>query len=871
MKSPLTGPPGRRARRAYATAAAVWVVSLVAALVLLPPGGQSAQAAASSAVTVAGPPVWIPVTGTTDGTDGMDGTQGADGSVTVDQTQDLTHQVLHVTWSGFTPTIGGIAPQLFSNKVSYAVRVYECRGTDPKITDCYGSSLYNADASLGFNQGLPPDGTTTPDFPSNMVLAATHADGTGDAFIEVWTAKESQTLGCDSTHPCSIVVEPNYGGDALGLFASGNPPGSPDCANHQVDTGFYQVGYEATDNVVKQNTGGPDGDLADGEACAWQNRAVVPLHFAPTPDDCKSHTADVTSEGLPMLDRAMEPWIAGACLASSSPVTVQYSADLTEPVARADFLAGGSGADIALTSYPADPATKGKHPYTYTPLANGAVTVAFLIDDKGTGRLISGMKLNARLLAKMLTQSYDYEGAHVPTVAGNPQCVLDDPEFRALNPSTPSVTWPTCADLANFGAATSIPLVTGGRTDLVQAVTTWIAGDPDARAFLGGAADPWGMKVDTKYQAPTYSYPVDSFVPQDSTGLPDGSYDPTGFQADYGKMKSFEWSPIQRGLDQLARNMFTAQATCQEAAIDLAKGGHDSCPQQTVGSRAMFALVDSGRAAAYRWPTASLLNPAGDYVAATPDSMLAAVADMKTDSATGTQALPYGDAGATFAQDGAAYPLTLVQYAMAPTSGITTAKAAKIAQFLRTVTSSSGGQVEGPNPGQMPPGFAPLTAPQRTQAAAAEDAVAADRATATSPTSGGSGPVIVTGGSTVINNYYGSSGGGSGGATGGVSGGTSGGTSSGGSASGSGGLLPSGSPTSLAPVAAGAPNPDQAGIARWVLPILLIVGAVLFLVGPLGLLATSGGLRGVRLSRKASGGLRGKMLSGLRLPRRGGK
>ena len=54
------------------------------------------------------------------------------------------------------------------------------------------------------------------------------------------------------------------------------------------------------------------------------------------------------------------------------------------------------------------------------------------------------MKLNARLMAKLLTQSYDYEnfpGAKSDTasVAGNPGCLFKDPEFIALNPtSTPS-------------------------------------------------------------------------------------------------------------------------------------------------------------------------------------------------------------------------------------------------------------------------------------------------------------------------------------------------------------------------------------------------------------------------------------------------
>ena len=60
-----------------------------------------------------------------------------------------------------------------------------------------------------------------------------------------------------------------------------------------------------------------------------------------------------------------------------------------------------------------------------------------------------------------------------------------------------------------------------------------------------------------------------------------------------------------------------------------------------------------------------------------------------------------------------AYPLTMVIYALVPTGGISKTKAAKIAQFLDFVADS--GQRPGALPGQLAPGYLPLTSSMRAQ------------------------------------------------------------------------------------------------------------------------------------------------------------
>ncbi|MFC1433130.1 hypothetical protein ACEZDB_21030 [Streptacidiphilus sp. N1-3] len=824
----------------------VSAVLLSASLGSLPQSAHTvAQAHADAGVTVQGPAVWQPNPG-----DPSTGTTGPKGTVTVSQTTDLTDQVLHVSWTGFTPSANtaGALPTFISAtdpNVLYPVRVYECRGLHPDVTDCYGSTLYNAKPALGFDQ-FPAIGTTVPEFPSNMALALTHADGTGSADIEVWTSQQSQTLGCDPTHACSLVVEPNYGGDALNYGTFFQTPGG--CDDHSLDIGAAISVNEASDGVTNfQDVNGNQ----SGERCSWARHVTVPLSFAPTPDDCRAANSDFKVQGLEMANRAMSQWRTGACLAPS-PVTVQYSAGGGEPQARAAFLGRSSNLDVALTAYPdTGPPTR---PYVYAPLATSGISVAFVLDDPA-GRQIRQMRLDARLLAKMLTQSYtlvpsvtsDANPAGFASVAGNPKCVFDDPEFQQLNPPDPQsgTTWPSCDDLNPLNGVA--PITVGGTTDLVRQLTSWISADPDAQSFLQGAPDPWGMHVDSFYLRPAFSgYPVDALVPQDGTGTVHssvGADKPVVFH-----YKQEEWNPIVGGLGQVARNTLLAQPTCYSIVFD-SNGTplNTKCPADPVGKRAVFAIMDSGQAKAFGLPEAQLENAAGAFVAPTASSMQAAVADMPVDRATGTQLLPYGKAGSAYSTDRAAYPLTTVQYAMLPTQGVPAAKADRIAAFVRQVTSLGGGQVYGPQPGQLALGFVDLTTDQQARAAAAAQHVSAQDSTLpdgrTAPASTGAPGSGSTGGSS------------GGSASGGTSGGGAGsGTPSPGTAGGTGAAGPSGSPLdNLQPVAAGRPNPDRAGLQRLLLPGLLVAGAVLLVGGPAALVL--GGTPAGGQLRRGLGGL----------------
>ncbi|MDH6112048.1 hypothetical protein P3T36_004975 [Kitasatospora sp. MAP12-15] len=828
--------------RAWLSAVLAWAIVAVLAVLPLSAGTTQRATADASAVTVTGPPVWQPAAGK----------YGPTGSITVTPTTGLADQIVHVSWKGFTPTVDTqgnpvtSVPEGDPNKL-YAVRVYQCRGTNPGPTDCYGAELYNGIPADGFQQAAPAAGRS-PEFPANRAIAVTAPDGTGQANVEVWTAAQSQTLGCDSTHPCSLVLEPNYGGDAVGVDAliNGDPTGATNCDDHSYDNdGFFNEASDATvlsyPNVVNSNQ--------TGEACAWTHRTVVPLSFSPTAADCKTGPADLTIAGLEMANRAVQQWRSGLCLSTSSPLNVQYNFGGGEPLARRNFLKG-SGADVALTALP-DTTPTAPRPYVYAPLANAGISVAFEVDNPATGRQITQMRLNARLLAKELTQSYTSTptAAFDPaSVAGNPACIFEDQEFLALNP--PSLiapeTWPKCAP----GVPSSLPIVVGGATDLVQQLTDWIAADPQAAAFLQGQPDPWGMHVDTYYLRPGFAgYPVNAFVAEDSSGA--------GSQP---HAKQYDWTPQLGGLGQVARHILSDTPTCQAPLAD-ATGNHAACPAELPGTRQLIAVLDTGEAEAFSLPEAQLLNAQGSFVAPSIGSMQAAVGDMPVDPLTGTQQLPYGASGTPYAADPNAYPLTTVQYAMVPTAGLSAAKASAVSQFVQSVTALGGGQLYGPDPGKLAVGYADLTSAQQAQAQAAANHVAAQDgalpgnqqpAAAPAPaatanpageaTSASIAPVAAAGGAAEPAAAAAA------GTTGG-DGAAAPATTPTGSKPATGTPSPGGTQPALAPVAAGQPAPDRAGTARLLLPLVLIAGAVLLLGGPAALVLAGTAAGGRLLNR----------------------
>lgn len=620
----------------------------------------TSASAAGSAVTVPGPAV------------------NPGSTVTVEKTADLVNEVVRVSWAGFTPSVYvGIPGQFSTTTTRYPVRVYQCRGDAPESpAECYGSMIYEYPGRP--EPVIPNYFLGSPDGPHNYVETATAGDGGGSVDLEVRAMVESSTLGCNSASQCSIVVVPNYGHPTE---RDSGYPQFPACAT------IYDITSQTACQVY---TADPEPPLAGNSidaAWAWANRAVIPISFAPTDDSCPFGEAEVAALGAPKAARAMASWQPATCTQDVA-VDFDYTAQ-SETLARNNFLGGLT--DIGLTSRPADPDATTDRTYTYAPLTTSAVTVAFRVDDATTFQPIQEMKLNPRLIAKMITQSYGWVFSWYdnPATAGNPKTLFEDPEFLELNPGH---SWPT--DQNSWNAT---PLLLADLSDMTFELTRYLDADPTARAFLDGAPDEWGMQVNTYFT--DVEYPVEAYELRDPHEDIVNAFQPIqGLQNVAAKLVSNAYAGVSKDVDINGKNV---------------KFGPGNTGIQPPGSRAFVAIIDTANAAAFRFPTATLRNAAGQFVAPDEAGMTAGVEAMTVNADGITRSADVSS------NDPAAYPLTMIDYAMVPTSGLDAETAEAAGRLLDYAAGP--GQETGQLFGGLPPGYLPLDADlvAQTEAAAA--------------------------------------------------------------------------------------------------------------------------------------------------------
>jgi hypothetical protein len=577
----------------------------------------------------------------------------ASSTVTVSQTKNLVNEMIHVSWTGFTPSSDVLYQQSVTD---YPVMVVECNSVHPRrLKQCYG----------GDNGGV--QGAFGPFGPMNSAYATTSKKGAGQLDIQVLTLAENQFLGCSIHHRCSLVIVPSQGGDTLSV--------PPKCTDHSLDPAGTDLGQFAFSSETGQ--------------CSWAKRIVVPLSFAPAPDNCKLKKPNFAAMGSPMLLRAMNQWRAGLCT-GSNPIALTFNAAITEPEAIADLPTGL--ADIALTTRPGPVHLNSNKTYAYAPIAISAVSIAYWVDNPTTGQPVRRIKLDPLLVAKLLTQSYNFDNdgcAHGTrhnkqigcdaAVDGNPLSLFKDPQFKHLNHGVPGPF--------GGGASFQVPTVESGHSDMTWEVTRWIAANHAAQSFMGGHFDRFGMHVNTDYLG--LKYPLDSFTGQDSYPVISHKYSPVFPLSLVANYQVQNWEPGTFW----EKDQF---------------GNFPRDPIEIPGERALFAILDQGDAAAFRFPTARILNHTGHYVAPSNKTMAAALPALVGSSKNHiTQQISYKKV----AKD--AYPLTMVIYALVPTSHVKQAKADAIAHFLQFVAGP--GQTPGLQPGHLPPGYLPLPAKLRAQ------------------------------------------------------------------------------------------------------------------------------------------------------------
>lgn len=777
---------------------------------------------------------------------------------TVGQTTHLTSQAITVSWSGGTSST--FAGTLFNTDF---VQIMQCWGDDdgtvpsnpgPSRTQCqYGASpttdrgswpgndyddtrkiTYSADPSNygqddrygaggAWGQGEVPfksvDGTLITTGTQNNALfnrnttnevdfARTGADGTGREYFEVQTANEAPHLGCGTpvtrdgrTAPrsCWLVIVPQGH-----LDLDGKP-------------------YADTSQV---NAGSPV------SSTNWKNRIAVPLGFNPVGTSCALGADERATTGSELAADAMTSWQAALCPSG----TVYGYTELGEPDTRARLNNdGSSGLAFTTRALGADPGTSTpSDPAVYAPVALSGTVIGFTVERRPragapdairrlAGTKVDSLDLTPRLVAKLLTESYrnspwgavlgDKTASGYGWAKSNPAGLASDPEFIALNPEF--------ADLSvSETPSTDTDLITAlGHSDSARALWQWILSDKEARGFLAGISDDWGMRVN-----PYYSTNADV----NPAGAP---FDPAAAD-DYPK--SDPWCTVPPGTDATVKQCMTdfhpyvedmhSGALHARRADTLWKSSWDALANppafkspgpQTVGSRFVITVTDAASAARYGLQTARLRNAAGTFVAPTGAALTTAAAGASGDGAP--------EIAPAQAAKGA-YPLAQLVYAAVRPAKIDAAARKDYAALLRYAAGA--GQTSGADPGRLPAGYTPLSAPLRAKATKAADALT--HYTGPSPeggTSGGSGGSS-TGGGTGGSDTSGSGGGSSGGV---LDGGPTGDGAASPDATAS--RTPSGEPSydggkAVETTAQGATPGDPANALRYAVPVGAALGAV---------------------------------------------
>lgn len=709
-------------------------------------------------------------------------------TVKVDTTTQLQgRERIHVSWSGAHPS-GGRAASPFGEQglaQEYPVVLLQCRGLDdPSLPGakqlspetCWTSTksqrsqvqdptaavwardLYADDAMKQVKSGLtpypaatcddssetayahvtpfraangkefagctsatmPPEAAVGASFPAAEQAAFTSVDGTGETMFEVRSSTENESLGCSYTVPCSLVVIPIMGlscGEKDPAFAAADRncrragqflPGSSNFANQGVDASVSPVYWWAPSN--------------------WRHRFSVPLSFGLPPSACDilDDRAPTAFYGSELLSQAAVQWAPAYCLRKDR---FKWQQNAMPDDAAFDLMDSGE-AVAAEVSGPRESPSGTR--IGYAPTAVTAFAVSYVVDKPENAGEVTNLRLNARLIAKLLTQSYPASdmGTGHPGLGDNPLSINRDPEFQRLNPGIGTI--------AQEAGATLMSLSTS--SDVVEALTAYLSRDRDAMAFIAGKPDPWGMRVNPSYRGialPRDQWPLlDTYVPQSE--LECQKQNPAPYLPQVA-------APVNNLL-QIANAVLDAwplvQTKCDRPTIsDPWKLGR--VDRQGVGTRLLLGITTLGDAERLGLRTAQLAVAGGRYVAPDRASMAAAVALAKA----GKKHQPFTIPGPALAKSSTAYPGTMIVYTAARLQGMDKADARKVAQFIEV--SITEGQRSGRGNGQLADGYLPIsgtgpTKPLRASALAVAAAVRAQKASrsASAPEASAGAPAV---------------------------------------------------------------------------------------------------------------------------------
>lgn len=526
---------------------------------------------------------------------------------------------------------------------------------------------------------MAPEAAVDAAFPPAEVAAFTDTDGTGSIQFEVRSEVENASLGCSHEVACSIVVIPIVG---LSCDQPATPMSRADAAcrkGGRFAPGSSNFSNEGVDQAVSP--------ALWWSASNWKHRFSIPVTFGLPPDTCDvlDKRAPTGFYGSELLAQAALQWAPAYCLNKNR---FKFQLNQMSDEAGWNLMESGEAVAAAVSS---EHDQRGSDPVGYAPTAVTGFAVGYQIDRPQNAGELTRLRMNARLLAKLITQSYlgsDLGRGH-PGIGKNPLAIMNDPEFIELNPGLSRISQEVGAALLSLSNS----------SDVIAQLTAYIAEDKDAMAFIGGKADPWGMVVNPKYknlEMPRSDIPLlDTYVPQTQSECRQKN------PAIYFNQIAAPVTTLRKIAEALLDAWPNVQTRCDfDPGTGLFKLGR--VDRQSYGARFMLGIVSLGDAERYGLRAAALETKPGTYVPPTQASLRAAVSLAKQPAKHQPFALDQTDVR----RSGAAYPGTMVVYTAAKLRGLARSDAAKVAQFIRVSTTE--GQRPGSGNGQLPDGYLPI-------------------------------------------------------------------------------------------------------------------------------------------------------------------
>ena len=626
----------------------------------------------------------------------------------------LTRIISQSSWPNFTATKGYL-----DKRTAYSWLPF--RAVDGTDVNAEFDPTFNP-GIVGGNYWLNPyfNQVTT----NEIAGAATGPDGKGAELFETLSGVQSSGLGCGQhTQPvpgsdkkiprCWIVIVPR-----------GTPTDE--------DKGSGLEPEAATRGVATSPL----------STLSWQNRIAIPIDFNPVDSPCVLGSDERSIAGSELALPAVVSWQPNLCASQNLPpfsyALVSDSSARQQLVSRQQGAPGMAVVSQPLAATALDPAS----PVVYAPLSSSGLVIGFNIERNASlaapadskllnGVRIASMNLTPRLVAKLLTQSYrqavNIVGQAPPGYGWdvkNPGHLGLDPDFLQFNPEF------TVLQITDGRPFSSVQLP-AGNSDAAQQVWKWILADPEAKAWLDGTPDQWGMKVNPVYSTNTAVNP---------TGIGFGDPAPTSFpKADpycyhapsRGPNASVvppplcgtDWLPYKRSLSETAQAARIASDGAKIVdnpnAVSAADVWKRDVPQY-LGRRGMLALTDTPSAVQYGLQTARL-SRAGDggprrlFVAADTAALTNGVAAM----VAGTTSSVLESSPLAVAPG--AYPLTTLTYAAVTPLSLDQKARSDYAAFIDYAVGA--GQVPGLELGRLPRGYSPLSDDLKAQSRAAAEVV----------------------------------------------------------------------------------------------------------------------------------------------------